>query len=93
MYSRSRFKLPGLSPVNKNRLLIIFTKNPELGQVKTRLAHSIGEEKALEVYEVLREHTAIITEGVDAELMVYYSRFIPSFDLFLTEKFTPMLQQ
>lgn len=93
MYSRSRFKLPRLSPVNKNRLLIIFTKNPEAGRVKTRLAHSIGEEKALEVYEALREHTAIVTEGVDAERMIFYSRFIPSFDLFLTEKFTPMLQQ
>ncbi len=32
-------------------LLIIFTKNPEPGLVKTRLARSIGDEKALEVYE------------------------------------------
>lgn len=29
--------------------LIIFTRNPELGKVKTRLAKAIGNEKALEV--------------------------------------------
>lgn len=72
--------------MNKSRLLVIFTKNPEKGEVKTRLARSVGEEKALEVYETLREHTARVTEGVDAERMVCYSRFIPSSDLFLTEK-------
>jgi uncharacterized protein len=94
MYGRSRFKLSGLSAVNKNRLLIIFTKNPEAGQVKTRLARSVGEEKALEIYETLRGHTAIVTEDVDAERIVYYSRFIPPSDLFLiTDKFTPKLQQ
>ncbi len=78
--------------MNKHRLLIIFTKNPEAGQVKTRLAHSVGEEKALEVYETLRNHTARVTAGVDAIRMIYYSRFIPSFDLFLTEKYLPQLQ-
>ena len=93
MYRRSRFKLSGFSVVNKNRLLIIFTKNPEAGQVKTRLAHSVGEEKALEIYETLRYHTATVTEGVNAERMVYYSRFIPPSDLFFTDKFTPKLQQ
>lgn len=93
MYRRSRFKLPGLSAVNKHRLLIIFTKNPEVGRVKTRLAHSIGEEKALEVYEILRSHTARVTEGVDAERIISYSRFIPPSDLFLTDGFTPRLQK
>ncbi len=93
MYGRSRFKLPGLSAVNKHRLLIIFTKNPEVGRVKTRLAHSIGEEKALEVYETLRSHTARVSEGVDAERTIYYSRFIPPSDLFFTERFTPRLQK
>ncbi len=93
MYGRSRFKLPGLSVVNKHRLLIIFTKNPEAGQVKTRLAHSIGEEKALEVYETLRSHTARVTEEVNAKRMVYYSRFIPPSDLFIADSFAPRLQR
>ncbi|MEI6638654.1 MAG: glycosyltransferase [Chlorobium sp.] len=79
--------------MNKSRLLIIFTKNPEKGAVKTRLARSIGEQKALEVYETLREHTAMVTEGVEAVRMIYYSRFTPSSDLFFTEKFLPRLQK
>lgn len=78
--------------MNEHRLLIIFTKNPEKGEVKTRLARSIGEERALEVYETLRGHTARVTEGVEAERMIYYSRFIPLSDLFLTDSFTPRLQ-
>ena len=34
-------------------LLIIFTKNPELGKVKTRLAKSIGDKAALNIYKKL----------------------------------------
>jgi rSAM/selenodomain-associated transferase 1 len=79
--------------MNSDRLLIIFTKNPEAGHVKTRLARSIGKEKALEVYEILRRHTAQVTENLEAERMVFFSRFIPSSDLFLTEKFTSRMQE
>lgn len=77
----------------RRRLLVIFSKNPEKGQVKTRLARSVGEERALEVYEILREHTVRVTEGVESERMIYYSRFIPASDLFLTEKFVPKVQK
>jgi uncharacterized protein len=79
--------------MNNGRLLIIFTKNPEAGQVKTRLAQAVGDEKALEVYEVLREHTALVTANVETERMVYFSRFIPPSDLFLTNTFTLKLQE
>jgi hypothetical protein len=79
--------------MDDGRLLIIFTKNPEPGRVKTRLAHDVGEEKALEVYEILRQHTALVTAKVHAERMVFYSRFIPSSDLFCTKQFTLRLQE
>ena len=79
--------------MNNGRLLIIFTKNPEAGHVKTRLAQAVGDEKALEVYEVLREHTALVTAKVETERMVYFSRFIPLSDLFLTNTFTVKLQE
>ncbi len=92
MYRRSRFKLSRLSAVNDGRLLVIFTKNPEAGRVKTRLAHAVGDKKALEIYETLREHTALVTAKIEAERQVYYSRFIPSSDLFLTNKFIAKLQ-
>ena len=79
--------------MKNSRLLLIFSKNPEKGEVKTRLARSVGEERALEVYETLRGHTARVSEGVDAERMVYYSSFIPLSDLFCTENFLPRLQK
>lgn len=79
--------------MNDGQLLIIFTKNPEPRRVKTRLAHDVGEEKALEVYEILRNHTALVAAKVKAERMVFYSRFIPSSDLFCTEQFTLHLQE
>lgn len=41
----------------KESALIIFQKKPELGKVKTRLANTIGDEKALEVYQYLLDHT------------------------------------
>jgi glycosyltransferase A (GT-A) superfamily protein (DUF2064 family) len=37
--------------------LIIFIKNPGLGKAKTRLAATLGKEKALEIYLKLLEHT------------------------------------
>ncbi len=36
-----------------NNLLIVFSKNPIIGKVKSRLAITIGEEKALKVYKLL----------------------------------------
>ena len=36
--------------------LIVFTRNPELGKVKTRLAATIGNQSALEIYKLLRTY-------------------------------------
>ncbi|MGB2152761.1 MAG: glycosyltransferase, partial [Flavobacteriaceae bacterium] len=38
-------------------LLLIFTKNPQLGKVKTRLAKTIGDEKALFIFNKLLSKT------------------------------------
>ncbi len=46
--------------MRKNALLI-FTKNPVYGKVKTRLAATIGSDKALEIYKLLIQHTYSIT--------------------------------
>lgn len=54
--------------------LIIFCKNPVLGQCKTRLAASIGPEKALTVYQFLLSHTAKVTSKVSAKRIVFYSQ-------------------
>ncbi|MEI6846846.1 MAG: TIGR04282 family arsenosugar biosynthesis glycosyltransferase [Chlorobiaceae bacterium] len=79
--------------MNKEKLLIIFTKNPEAGKVKTRLAATIGNEKALEVYETLRCHTANIAAHVDVNKKVFFSSFIPSSDIFLKGEITADLQR
>lgn len=42
--------------------LLLFTKEAELGKVKSRLASSIGKQKALEVYQSLLIHTAQLLE-------------------------------
>ena len=37
------------------KLLMIFVRNPELGKVKTRLAKTVGDKRALEVYNSFRK--------------------------------------
>lgn len=56
------------------KLLIVFTKNIELGKVKTRLAASIGDEAALNIYQQLVEITERESLKVnDVDLHIYYS--------------------
>ena len=62
--------------------LIIFVKNPELGKVKTRLAKTIGDEKALYIYKLLLEQTFQVTLPVMAEKKLYYSEFVQNMDQF-----------
>lgn len=57
-------------------LLIIFAKNPVLGKVKTRLAATMGEEKALAIYHILLTHTVTITSELKCDKVVFYSDFI-----------------
>lgn len=56
-----------------NNLLIIFTRNPELGKVKTRLSATIGNEAALNIYKFLLQHTLSITKNLKVEKQVHYS--------------------
>ena len=61
-------------------LLIIFCKNLIEGQVKTRLAKSIGAKKALIVYKKLIEKTIEAVKPVNSQKVVYYSKFINNND-------------
>ena len=58
--------------MSKN-LLLIFTRNPELGKAKTRLAKTIGDEKALEIYKFLLQKTREVSSKVSSDKAVYYS--------------------
>lgn len=72
--------------------LIIFIKNPELGKAKTRLAKSVGPERALQIYQALLGHTCKIAQAVDAKRMLFYSSFIDEQDQWPAEDFDKHLQ-
>ncbi len=71
--------------LKEKNLLLIFTRNPELGKCKTRLAATIGDQKALEVYTFLLQHTVSITKNLNVDKEVYYSEQVRKND-FWNEK-------
>lgn len=77
--------------MSKN-LLLIFTRNPELGKVKTRLAKTIGAEKALAIYKFLLAHTKKVTENIACDKAVYYSVKVREDDLWNGEIYQKKLQ-
>jgi len=79
--------------VASKNLLLIFTRNPELGKCKTRLAATIGDESALEVYTFLLNHTAKLTQDVNAAKQVWYSEEIWNDDVWNNAIFDKRLQQ
>lgn len=58
------------------KALIIFTRNPELGTCKTRLAKTIGDESALNIYKYLLNHTSKVASQVSTDRYVFYSEDI-----------------
>ena len=79
--------------MNAKKALIILTKNPDLGKVKTRLAKTIGDEKALEVYKKLVLHTYKITANLNVDKFVFYSDNIEAYDIWDANLFIKALQQ
>ena len=73
--------------------LIIFTRNPELGKCKTRLAKSVGDNEALKIYKYLLQHTADVAKTVNAERFVFYSENIKENDIWNKTYFKKQLQQ
>lgn len=54
-------------------LVIVFVKNIKLGKVKTRLAKTIGDQGAFEVYSELVKITENATKNLSADLRIYFS--------------------
>ncbi|MFT6996927.1 MAG: rSAM/selenodomain-associated transferase 1 [Cryomorphaceae bacterium] len=77
----------------QNNLLLVFAKNPELGKVKTRLAKTVGDQKALEIYLKLLEHTYAVADKTFADKAVFYSDKIEEFDILDYYKFPKFLQK
>ncbi len=66
--------------------LIVFAKPPVLGQVKSRLAKSIGDKQALEIYQFLLKYTKQVIDELiklqSCRVLVYWDSFIPENSVF-----------
>ena len=77
---------------NLKNALVIFTRNPELGKCKTRLAKVVGDKSALKIYKYLLQHTANVSKEVDADRFVFYSESIQDNDIWDDSFFNKKLQ-
>ena len=76
----------------KKSLLIIFYRNPQAGKVKTRLAATMGDAKALEIFIKLSSHVKDITENIPVDKIVFYSDVIERGDLWTDAAYLKALQ-
>ncbi len=57
-------------------LIIVFVKNIKLGKVKTRLAKTIGNQGAFEIYSELVKITEFATESIKTDKRIYFSNTV-----------------
>ncbi len=72
--------------------LVIFVRNPISGQVKTRLAKDIGDERALAIYLQLLQHTLEITRSLSFRKFIYYADEVSDYDLWSVPGYTKRKQ-
>lgn len=78
----------------KNNGLIVFVKNAIEGQVKTRLAKTIGRGQALSVYLFMQKYLAQQLLKVPFETYIFYSAFLPDqLDVWSAPTFKKRLQE
>ncbi len=75
-----------------HRGIIIFARNPELGKVKTRLASTIGDDRALKIYIELLRHTRDVVSQSPHEKFVFYSDEVLTGDLWPEDTFHKSMQ-
>ncbi len=73
--------------------ILIFTRNPELGKVKSRLAKGIGQKNALTIYKKLLQHTKEVVSQIDCERWVGYSVAVRPNDIWPAADFKKFQQQ
>ncbi|MEO8415184.1 MAG: TIGR04282 family arsenosugar biosynthesis glycosyltransferase [Ginsengibacter sp.] len=74
------------------KALLIFAKNPIYGQVKTRLAATIGNDNALTVYHHLLQLTASVTTNLPVDKWVFYSNTIEKQDIWNNQVYKKYVQ-
>ncbi len=75
------------------RILLIFIRNPRLGQVKTRLARTVGDTEALRIYHLLLHKTRTAALDANVERWLLYSDFADPNDEWPEPDFQKMVQQ
>ncbi|HEV8083095.1 MAG TPA: TIGR04282 family arsenosugar biosynthesis glycosyltransferase [Chitinophagaceae bacterium] len=73
--------------------LIIFVRNPVLGKVKSRLAATLGNEKALTIYKALLAHTRNISFDLPVDKFIFYEDFVNQDDLWQNNIYNKFLQE
>jgi|SRR6185312_3129111 len=76
----------------KKEALLIFAKNLKYGHVKTRLAATVGNKKALSVYKQLLYHTVSITQELKDDKIVFYSDSINEKDVWKNNVYKKQIQ-
>jgi len=76
-----------------SKALLLFIKNPIKGRVKTRLAASVGDDKALEIYKELLAHTQEVSIGLkDTHRILFYDKAIEPNDDWSKDLFNKQIQ-
>ena len=60
---------------------MIFAKIPEVGKVKTRLAETVGDDKALQIYLKLLGRTHDVASKASSDKLIFYAGASDDFDL------------
>lgn len=71
-----------------DKKLIVFVKNPEEGKVKTRLAKTVGDAEALNIYRILIAYTREQLMKINAEKEISYSEHVIENDEWDNEVFS-----
>lgn len=61
--------------------IIVFQKNKALGKVKTRLAATVGDEKALELYGFMVKKMHQEVNAIGKDVFIYFSDFVDDQEL------------
>jgi uncharacterized protein len=81
------------SHIVRSSALIVFVRRPVLGQVKTRLAATLGDAAALRVYEHLLQHTYQLTQQLECPVYVFYADAVDELDIWQGHRFIKRAQQ
>ncbi|MDN6279809.1 MAG: TIGR04282 family arsenosugar biosynthesis glycosyltransferase [Psychroflexus sp.] len=71
----------------EKNVLLIFARHPELGKCKTRLAKTVGDAAALEIYKYLVERTAEVVKNVKSIRQVWYADEVRQNDMWSSDFF------